>query len=146
MKNKLLFIPVFFFLLTATSCKKDLRGNSVTITGSTNDTIMYFYYHSTNQSYCPPIADPVVGYPHIIPYLGNGSYRVDLTEEESNTVCLSITGTIPANQDSTGKTILSIEAYYTKEGNITGFQNIELKRPHEEYKIVYQFSPDTYIE
>lgn len=145
MKNKLLFITVIL-ILTATSCQKDLTGSSITITAYANDTIEYFYYRSTHESFCPPINDPSTGTIKAITYTGNGNYLVDLDEEETNTVCISITGTIPENQDTIGYTIINIEAYYTEEGNVVGFQDIKLKRPHDETEIAYQFRPDTYIE
>lgn len=148
MKNKLYFISFLILLSAATSCKKDLIGSPITLTGSTNDTIHNFYYHITNKSfdYCPPIASPAIGSPKGITYTGNGNYQINLDEEESNRVCISITGTIPANEDTVGVTKANIQAFFTEHSNIVGFKNVELKRPHEEYKIEYQFRPDTYIE
>jgi hypothetical protein len=57
-----------------------------------------------------------------------------------------ITGTIPANNNASGITTLAIDVFYTHEGNVVGFYNIELQRPHDEYAIRYEFRPDTYLE
>lgn len=34
----------------------------------------------------------------------------------------------------------------TEEGNVVGFQELEVKRPHDERSIRYEFRPDTYLE
>lgn len=149
MKNKHPLITIVFILLTATSCQKDLAGNPITVEVYTNDTLTNLAVYSTNEtSHCPPPASPAIGVNSgkLIPYIGNGNYRIELDEEASDTYCVTIKGAIPANEDSVGTSKSEIQAFFTEHDNVVGFQNIELKRPHDEYKIVYQFRPDTYIE
>src|SRR5690606_33531655 len=114
----------------------------ITITASTNDSIISLRIYKK----CTALADPSIGSFIFFNYLGGGNYEVNLNEEDSDNPCFKIAGTIPENQDSLGTTKVSIEAFFTKEGNVVGFQDTELKRPHGEYLIIYEFSPDTYIE
>jgi hypothetical protein len=142
MKNKLLFTTVTLILLTATSCKKDLTGNAITIEANTNDTVTQFHLYRS----CKPGPNFLpLGYYDNLNYLGNGNYHYEI-EKGYDESCFTLTGTIPENQDSTGKTTVNIDAFYTEEGNVVGFQDLELKRPHNEYKISYEFRPDTHIE
>ncbi|PHR43955.1 MAG: hypothetical protein COA32_15585 [Fluviicola sp.] len=142
MKNKLLFIPIILMFLTATSCQKDLTGNAITIEANTNDTVTYFRIYRS----CEPGSNFLPqGSFNNLNYLGNGNYNYEIEKGYEET-CFTITGTIPENNDSTGKTTVNIDIFYTEEGNVVGFQDIELKRPHGEQYIRYEFRPDTYIE
>ncbi|MDX1651260.1 MAG: hypothetical protein R3277_02135, partial [Brumimicrobium sp.] len=76
---------------------------------------------------------------------GNGNYSYQIASGYEND-CFTITGDVPANNDTFGKTIIDIDVFYTEEGNVVGFQDIELQRPHGEYHIFYEFRPDTYLE
>ncbi|MEX2484533.1 MAG: hypothetical protein WED10_08235 [Brumimicrobium sp.] len=142
MKNKLPFIIIILALLTATSCKKDLTGNAITIETNTNDTVTYFRLYSS----CEPGPNQLpLGSFDDLNYLGNGDHHYEI-EKGYEEPCFTITGIIPENNDSIGKTTMNIDVFYTEEGNVVGFQDIELKRPHGEYKISYEFRADTYIE
>lgn len=142
MKNKLLFTSIILAFLAASSCKKDLTGNAITIEANTNDTVSYFRIYRS----CEPG-------PNFLPqgsfnnlnYLGNGNYNYEI-EKGYDESCFTITGTIPENTSTTGLTTVSIDVYYTEEGNVVGFQDLEIKRPHDEQYIRYEFRPDTYIE
>jgi len=142
MKNKVIFISIALLLLSLASCQKKMTGNAITIEASTNTPISFFHIYKT----CKPG-------PNLLPLgpfdnlnnLGNGNYDYEI-EEGYKENCFTITGTILANSDTTGKTTVNIEAYYTEEGNVCGFQDIEMKRPHGEYKINYEFRADTYLE
>lgn len=140
MKNKFLFLAITLLLFTVTSCQK--KRTVITIEVNTNDIFTYFKLHYS----CEPGLNQLPSGPSsYLDYLGNGNYHHE-TYEVPKVKCFTITGTIPENNDSIGKTIVNIDAFYTEEGNIVGFKNIELKRPHGEYKISYKFRADTYIE
>jgi hypothetical protein len=142
MKNNFVFISIITALLTVTSCKKDLTGNAITIEANTNDTVRYLRIYES----CMPGPNQLPqGSWTDLNYLGNGNYNFQLEKgyEES---CFTITGTILENNDSTGTTKFEVDIYYTEEGNVVGFQEIELKRPHGEQKIRYEFRPDTYLD
>ena len=142
MKNKLLFFAITLLFLTATSCKKDLTGNAITIAAETNDTVTQFRLHRS----CEPGPDNLPsGNYDILNDLGNGNYHYEL-EKDYDASCFTITGTIPEDTSNTGVTTLSINIFYTEAGNVVGFKDLELKRPHDEYKISYEFRPDTYLE
>lgn len=149
MKNKFVFIVVIFVLLAANSCKKDLTESPISIEASTNYTLTDLVVNGTNQSrYCPPIGDPAATafFYGFVPYVGGGVYRLDVDEDASIKYCITIRGTIPANEDSTGTTEVAVQAFFTEYGNVFGFHEIKLKRPHDEHDIVYRCRPDTYIE
>jgi hypothetical protein len=76
---------------------------------------------------------------------GDGNYSFQL-ESGYESDCFTITGDVAANNDTSGKTIIDIDVFYTEEGNTVGFQDVELTRPHGEYRVFYEFRPDTYIE
>lgn len=142
MKNKLYFISFLILLSAATSCKKDLIGNTITVESNTNDTVTYFRIYNS----CEPGPNSLpLGTFDNLNYFGNGNYDYQI-EKGYDDVCFTITGTIPENTNTTGVTTVSINAYYTEAGNVVGFQDIELKRPHGEYKISYEFRADTYID
>jgi hypothetical protein len=142
MKNKLLYPLFIFILVLSASCKKDLTGNAITIEANTNDTVSYFRIYSS----CEPGPNGLpLGSFDDLNYLGNGNYSYEI-EKGYDESCFTITGTVPENNDTTGKTIVNIDAFYTEEGNVVGFQDIELKRPHGEQRIKYEFRPDTYLE
>lgn len=142
MKNKLLFTSIILFLLTATSCKKDLTGNEITVELSTNDTLSFLRFYKS----CEPGPDgmPLGSYDTFDDH-GNGNYSIKVEEGYQND-CFMVAGAIAENNDSSGTTVLNIDAYYTKEGNVVGFQELTFKRPHDEYQIRYEFRPDTYLE
>lgn len=141
MKNKLLFIPIAL-LLTTTSCKKDITGNAITIEANTSDTVTKFRIYNSCEP--GPNSLPLGSFDNLN-YLGNGNYHYEI-EKGYDESCFTITGTIPENNDPTGVTTVSIDAYYTQEGNVAGFQDIEIKRPHDEQQIKYEFRPETYVE
>ena len=149
MKNKFLFIIVVFVLLTINSCQKDLTGSPISIEASTNYTITDLMVNGTNQHhYCPPLTSlaATAHFYGFVPYIGGGVYRLDVDEDASVKYCITIRGTIPANEDTTGATKVAIQAFFTEHGNVFGFHEIEFKRPHDEHHIVYRCRPDTYIE
>lgn len=142
MQDKINYIVFLLALFLMVSCKKDLTGNAISIEASSNVSVDYFrLYYS-----CDPG-------PGMIPYgsfdnlnsEGNGNYSYQLDAGYTSS-CFMITGTISANNDTTGKTVVNIDAFYTEEGNVVGFEDIELKRPHDQYAIRYEFRADTYIE
>jgi hypothetical protein len=143
MKNKLYFLTILLLLLVNYGCHKNLSGNAVTVDASTNsDTIINFWLHRSCEA--GPGGIPP-GSKYNFENLGNGQYFLKITEGYKNK-CFTVTGTIPANTDTIGKTVFNLKAYFTNEGNVIGFQDIELKRPHSEYLIRYDFRTDTYIE
>lgn len=143
MKNKLLIFTVFSLFYVVSSCRKDLTGSPITIAIESNEAISYFKIVKA----CGSMSDPSVSMQAIYwDDLESGNYTFDLTKEESDNPCFKIVGTVAANSDTVGKTIINIEAFFTEHGNIVGFQDVELKRPHGEYKIDYQFRPETYLE
>jgi hypothetical protein len=85
------------------------------------------------------------GIPKNLNYLGNGVYNFQL-QEGYNEDCLTLTGTVLENNDSSGTTKVNIDIYYTNEGNVVGFQELELKRPHGNYELRFEFRADTYLE
>jgi hypothetical protein len=142
MKNKLSYITIGLLLLIVSSCQKDPTGNPITVEASTNTPIAYFNIY---ESCMPgPNSLPLGSFDNLND-LGGGNYDYQL-EEGYEELCYTITGNILANSDSTGTTMVSIKAFYTEEGNVVGFQDIEMKRPHGEYKIKYEFRADTYLE
>jgi hypothetical protein len=129
-------------LLTVTSCKKDLTGNAITIEANTNDTVTNFHIYPS----CEPGPNSLpLGFLDGLNYLGDGDYHYEI-EKGYDESCFTITGKIPEDTSTTGITTVSINVFYTEEGNVVGFQDIELKRPHDEYQIRYEFRPDTYLE
>ena len=136
------FYSVILLLLITVSCRKDLPGNAISVEARSNVTVDKFHLYSTcrdgpNQL---PLGDFVP-----LNESGNGYYTYSISAGYE-TECFTVTGTIPATSDSTGTTKVDIDAYYTEEGNVVGFQEIELQRPHDEYAIRYEFRPDTYLE
>ena len=103
--------------------------------------VNYFYLYNS----CEPGPGQPLGIASALENLGNGNYSYQL-ESGYESDCFTITGDVPANNDTTGKTIIDIDVFYTEEGNTVGFQDIELERPHGEYHIFYEFRPDTYVE
>ncbi|MGM0477909.1 MAG: hypothetical protein ACQERC_01715 [Bacteroidota bacterium] len=149
MKNDFLFVTVIFVFITVNSCQKDLTGSPISIEARTNYTITDLVVHGTNQThYCPPLASPAATahFYGFIPYIGGGLYQLDVDEDASVNYCITIRGTIPAIEDTTGTTKVAINAFFTKHGNVFGFHELELKRPHDEHHIVHRCRPDTYIE
>ncbi len=125
-------------------CKKEIVGNPVRVEVYSNVApTTYFGLYNSCQ------AGPG-GYPDFAPEPltdnGNGNYLYQIDAGYSPTQCFTIGGTIPANSDTTGKTIVDIDVFYREEGNVVGFQDIELQRPHGAYAIRYEFRPDTYVE
>ena len=142
MKNKLLFILLIFFLVSNSSCRKNLVGNEITITLSTNDTLSFLRFYKSCQA--GPGGMPS-GTFNTFDDHGNGNYSF-IVEEGYKNACFMVAGAITENNDSSGTTVLNINAFYTKEGNIVGFDEIKLKRPHDKFQIRYEFRPDTYLE
>ena len=142
MINKLLFILLTLAFFTATSCRKDLPGNAISVEARSNVTVDKFHLYSTCRD--GPNQLPLGDF-NPLNASGNGYYTYSISAGYE-TECFTVTGNIPANNDSTGTTKVNIEAFYTEEGNVVGFQDIELKRPHDEYEIRYEFRPDTYLE
>lgn len=95
---------------------------------------------------CSALADPSIGSPIAFTPDGDGAYFLNLDEKESSSSCLMVVGTIPENQSSEGVTKVTINAFFTEHGNIVGFQDIEIKRPHGQRQIKYEFHTDTYLE
>lgn len=125
-----------------TSCRKDLTGNAITIEVDTNDSISFLRLYDS----CEPGPNNLPqGSWTDFTYLGNGNYEFQL-EKGYEENCFTITGTILENNDSTGTTRFYVDLYYTEEGNTVGFQELELKRPHGDHQIRYEFRPDTYLE
>ena len=143
MKNKLLIFSILSVLFIISSCRKDLTGSPLTIAIETNEAISYFKILKV----CGSMSDSSVSSKAIYwEDLESGNYTFDLTKEESDNPCFKIVGTVAANAETVGKTIINIEAFFTEHGNVVGFQHIELTRPHGTYKIGYQFKPETYLE
>ena len=143
MKNRLFTILIISTLFLLTSCQKDLTGNPITIEASSNTLIDDFDLYTS----CSPGPGGLpLDYPDSLHGDGNGNYSYQIDAGYSPSQCFTIGGTIPANTDSTGKTIVNIDIFYTEEGNVVGFQDIELQRPHDAYAINYEFRPDTYVE
>lgn len=142
MKNKLYILSTLTLVLTVTSCRKDLTGNAITIEVDTNDSISFLRLYNS----CEPGPNQLPqGSWTDFTYLGNGASEFQL-EKGYDRACYTVIGFVPANSDSTGSTTIDILAYYKEEGNVTGFQTIERKRPHGEFRISYAFRPDTYLE
>lgn len=142
MKNKLLFIATILLLLTTLSCKKNLTGNAITVDVSTNDTLSFLRFYDRCDA--GPNGMPSGSYSTFEDH-ENGNYSIKVEEGYQND-CFMFAGAIEENNDSSGTSVLNIDAYYTNEGNVVGFQEIELKRPHGEYQIRYEFRPDTYVD
>lgn len=143
MKNKFLILTIFSLLFVVSSCRKDLTGSPLTIDIETNEAISYFKIVKA----CGSMSDPSVSSKAIYwDDLVSGKYSIDLTKEDSDNPCFKIVGTVAANAETVGKTIINIEAFFTEHGNVVGFQHIELTRPHGTFKIDYQFKPETYLE
>jgi len=143
MQNKLFLISIVFSLFATASCRKDLTGNTILIEASTNDTIGYLrLYNSCDPG--PNINVPLGSWKDFT-YLGDGNASFIL-EKGYTEECFTVTGRVHENTDTTGVTTVDILAYYQEEGNTVGFHNIQLKRPHEQYFIRYEFRPDTYLE
>lgn len=143
MKNRFGITLFVYCLLLLFSCKKDLTGNPITIEASSNTLIDDFDLYTS----CSPGPGGLpLGYPDSVNGDGTGNYTFQIESGYDANQCYTITGTIPANNDTTGKTIVNIDVFYTDEGNVVGFEDIELKRPHGAYAIGYEFRPDTYIE
>lgn len=142
MKSKLQYITIALLLLTASSCKKNLTVNAITVGVSTNDTLSFLRFYDRCDA--GPNGMPSGSYNTFDDH-GNGNYSIKVEEGYQNN-CFMVAGAIAANTDSTGTTVLNIDAYYSEEGNIVGFQEIELKRPHGEHQIRYEFKPDTYVD
>ncbi len=141
MKNKLRVLPIIILLFTATSCKKDLTGNAITIQASSNLSVDDFYLYDS----CEPGPGEPQGSKFPLENSGTGNYSYQL-DSGYDSDCFTIMGFVPSNNDTTGKTIVAIDVFYSEEENTVGFQDIELERPHGEYRIFYEFRPDTYIE
>lgn len=142
MKNKLLDISLFIFLFFVTSCRKDLTGNAITVDVSTNDTFIFLRFYDRCDA--GPNGMPSGSYSTFDDH-GNGNYSINVEEGYQND-CFMVAGAIAENNDNSGTTVLNVDAYYTEEGNIVGFQEIKLKRPHNEYQIRYEFRPDNYVD
>jgi hypothetical protein len=146
MKNKLPFITLFFTLLIASSCHKDPTGNPITVEATSNVEIEQFRIYED----CGPGPN---GIPLSHHWLANieeespGNYAYQIEKGYENT-CFFIAGTIPAVADTVGKTVVSIKAFYTEEGNVCGFFDVELDRPHagNSWAIRYEFQPSTFFE
>ena len=143
MKNKFLYLLFSFVLVLNTSCRKDLRGSLISISASTNDDTLV---NMRVYLKCSALADPSIGSPISFSEEGGGEYFLNLNEKESSSTCLMVAGTIPENQSSEGVTKITINAFFTEHGNPVGFQELEVKRPHDERSIRYEFRPDTYLE
>jgi hypothetical protein len=143
MKNSYNIALIICCLTLMFSCKKDIVGNPITIEAYSNVPITYFGLYKSCQ------AGPG-GYPAFAPDpltdSGNGNYSYEIESGYGRSQCFTIGGTIPASSDTTGKTTVNIDVFYTEEGNVVGFQDIELKRPHGEHQIRYEIRPDTYLE
>ena len=143
MKNKLFLISIISLLVTTSSCRKDLTGNTILIEAATNDSIAFLrLYNSCDPG--PDFSVPLGSWTDFT-YLGDGNANF-LLEKGFTEECFTVTGRVPENMDTTGVTTVDILAYYQEEGNTVGFHNIQLKRPHEQYFIRYEFRPDTYLE
>ena len=141
MKIKLLYTLLGLVVIT-TSCQKDLNGNAITVDVTTNDTLIFLRFYERCDS--GPDGMPSGSY-SFFNNQGSGNYSISVEEGYQNN-CFIVAGAIAANNDSTGKTVLNINAFYTNEGNVVGFKELELKRPHDEYQIRYEFQADTYLE
>jgi hypothetical protein len=141
MKNKLFTTLIISTLFLLNGCKKDLTGNSISIQANSNVPIDYFYLYNS----CKPGVGEPLGSVFPLQDNGDGNYSFQL-ESGYESDCFTITGDVAANNDTSGKTIIDIDVFYTEEGNTVGFQDIELERPHGEYRIFYEFRPDTYIK
>lgn len=143
MNSNRLYISAIAILLAITSCKKDLTGNAISIEANSNVIIADYFRFYDN---CDPGPGMIPsGSFDTLNGNGNGYYTYQLESGYSSN-CFMITGTIPANNNASGKTTVAIDVYYTHEGNVVGFYNIELQRPHDAYAIRYEFRPDTYLE
>jgi hypothetical protein len=144
MKNSSRYIIVGLILFLISSCHKDPTGNPITVEATANVEIEYFKIYDD-------CGDGPNGIPLSQYWLANieeespGNYAYQIEKGYENS-CFFIAGTIPAVSDTVGKTQVSIKAFYTEEGNICGFQDIEMKRPHNAYTIRYEFRADTYLE
>ena len=136
------FYSVILLLIIIASCRKDLPGNPITIEASTNDTLLSSGVRGDCKGGPPEI---VLGAWNELEDMGNGEYEYEI-QAGYEYDCFTILATIPANNDITGTTKADINAFYTEEGNVVGFQEIELKSPHDEYEIRYEFRVDTYLE
>lgn len=141
MKNRLSTITILISIFLFTSCKKELEGNSISIDVNSNLPVDYFYLYNS----CEPGPGEPLGSKFSLQNNGNGDYFYQL-ESGYESDCFTIVGDVASNNDTSGKTIIDIDVFYTEEGNVVGFQDIELERPHGEYRIFYEFRPDTYIE
>ena len=142
MKNSPIYMATLVLLFLIVSCQKDLTGNAISVEARSNVTVDKFHLYSTCRD--GPNQLPLGNFDPLNAS-GNGYYTYSISAGYE-TECFTVTGNIPANNDSTGTTQVEIEAFYTEEGNVVGFQEIEFKRPHDEYKIRYEFRPDTYLE
>jgi len=141
MKIKFLYTLLGFVVMT-TSCQKDLNGKAITVDVSTNGTLSFLrFYEGCNPG---PDGMPSGSYA-TFNNQGNGNYSI-LVEEGYQNTCFMVAGAIAENNDSSGKTEFNIHAFYTTEGNVVGFKELEIKRPHGEFQIRYKFHSDTYIE
>ncbi|MGM0477912.1 MAG: hypothetical protein ACQERC_01730 [Bacteroidota bacterium] len=142
MKNKHLYLIAVPAVLSIFGCQKDLTGNAISIEAHSNVKVKNFHLYSTCRD--GPNQLPLGNFDPLNE-ISNGYYTYQI-DKGYETECFTVTGTVPENTDSTGETTVDITAFYTDAGNKTGFQKIELQRPHESYKIRYEFRPDTYIE
>lgn len=139
--NDNIIFSVIIFLFLLCSCKKDLTGNSISIQTNSNVLIDdYYLYYS-----CEPGPGEPLGSKFPIENNGSGIYYYQL-ESGYEIDCFTIIGDVAANNDTSGRTIIDLDLFYTEKGSTVGFQNIEIERPHDQYRIYYEFRPDTYIE
>lgn len=140
LKTLILSILLIFSIV---GCKKTFVGNPITIEATSTVPIsnLRFYVTCNAGPGGFPLGDPVYFVDNL-----NGSYTHQVASGYHPAECFTIGGTVPADTSTTGVTKVDIQAFYTNEGNVTGFYTLELKKPHGEYTIRYQFSPATYIE
>lgn len=140
MINKNIFLIVIIALLAG--CKKEFVSKPITIEATSNIQIEQFRFHNS----CGP-SPYYLNYWGVIEDQGNGKYSAQIPEGYDE-LCFVVSGEIPANNDTFGKTIISVQAFYSEEGNVCGFFDLEVDRPHSAntYALNFEFRADTYIE
>lgn len=142
MRNRNVVLILFLTMFVLMSCEKEFVSKPITIEATSNVEIDNFRFHNS----CGP-SPYYLNYWGEITNQGNGIYRREISEEYDE-VCFVVSGDIPANTDTTGKTIISVRAFYSDEGNVCGFYDLEIDRPHNAntYALNFEFRADTYIE
>ena len=142
MKIKRMITNSIIVLLLFLGCKKEFISKPITIEAMSNIQINYFRYHNSCDS-----SPYYLNFWGDIEDQGNENYQAQIPEGYDE-LCFTVSGEIPANSDTVGKTVISVEAFYSEEGNVCGFFDLELDRPHgaNSYALEFQFRADTYLE